>query len=340
MHSRSSPLALPAFFVLTFALFAGIAPRFATAANVENLLAGYSFMAMLAIGQAFPIMLRGIDLSVGAVVALAGMVAFDLVLIAQMPGYLVLPIVLVVATAAGAVNGVLIVWLRLQPFIATLATLAAYRGLVFFISGRQLVPSLSTAAIEDRWILSLETYLEIGTLPGLPDGPAFPAIPLSFLAVAVMLAMAQGLLLFTRFGRELYTIGGNEEAARLAGIRVGRGVVVAYAISGLCAGIAGLFLVARLTTATEAMGSGMELTAIAAAVIGGVSLQGGTGSAWGPVVGAFLLGVILIGLTLLGVPQFVQQILTGGVLLAAIAHDRFLVLRRQRMLLRPGEGLA
>lgn len=340
MHSRSSPLALPAFFVLTFALFAAIAPRFATAANVENLLAGYSFMAMLAIGQAFPIMLRGIDLSVGAIVALAGMVAFDLVLIAQLPGYLVLPIVLAVATAAGAVNGVLIVGLRLQPFIATLATLAAYRGLVFLISGRQLVPALSTAAIEDPWILSLETYLDIGTLLGLAEGTALPAIPLSFMAVLVMLALAQGLLLFTRFGRELYAIGGNEEAARLAGIKVRRGIVAAYAISGLCAGTAGLFLVARLTTATEAMGSGMELTAIAAAVIGGVSLQGGTGSAWGPVVGAFLLGVILIGLTLLGISQFVQQILTGGVLLAAIAHDRFMVLRRRRLSLQPAEGPA
>lgn len=332
MRSRSSPLALPAFFLLTFALCAAAVPRFATAANIENLLVGYSFMAMLAIGQAFPILLRGIDLSVGAIVALAGMVAFDLSLIAHVPGYLVLPIVIAVATAAGAVNGILVVWLGLQPFIATLATLATYRGLVFLISGRQLVPSLSTAAIEDPWILALESYLDIGAILGLAG---VPAIPLSFVALLALLAMAQVLLLYTRFGRDLYTIGGNEEAARLAGIKVRRGIVAAYAISGLCAGVAALFLVARLTTATEAMGNGMELTAIAAAVIGGVSLQGGTGSAWGPVVGAFLLGVILVGLTLLGVSQFVQQILTGGVLLAAIAHDRFLAVRRQRARVPP-----
>lgn len=331
MSNRSSPRALFAFFALTFGFFALFAPRFATAANMETLLAGYSFLAMLAIGQTFPILLRGIDLSVGAIVALAGMVVFDLLLILQWPGYLAVPAALVAATAAGAINGVLIVWLRLQPFIATLATLAAYRGLVFLISGRQLVPELSTAAIDDPWVASLESYLELDFLP---------AIPLSFLAAGVLLAAAQGLLLYTRFGRDLYAIGGNEEAARLAGIRVGRAVVIAYAISGLCAGIAALFLVARLTTATEALGNGMELTAIAAAVIGGVSLSGGIGSAWGPVIGAFLLGVILIGLTLMGVPQFVQQILTGGVLLAAIVHDRFLVVRRQRLRDRAQETAA
>jgi ribose/xylose/arabinose/galactoside ABC-type transport system permease subunit len=106
--------------------------------------------------------------------------------------------------------------------------------------------------------------------------------------------------------------------------------VLAYAASGFCAGVAALLLVARLTTSTEALGNGMELTAIAAAVIGGVSLQGGIGTVWGPVLGAFFLGVVLIGLTLLGVSQFVQQILTGAILLAAICNDRLLAVRRDR----------
>ena len=128
----------------------------------------------------------------------------------------------------------------------------------------------------------------------------------------------------TRLGRDIYAVGGNREAARLAGIPTGKIIVLAYALSGLCAGIAALLLIARLTTSTEALGNGMELTAIAAAVIGGVSLQGGIGSVCGPTIGAFLLGVVLIGLTLLGVSQFVQQILTGAILLAAICYDRFL----------------
>ena len=159
-----------------------------------------------------------------------------------------------------------------------------------------------------------------------------PWFPLSFFIMLAVFALLQVLLLATRFGRDTYATGGNAEAARLAGIRVGAVTIAAYAISGICAAIAALIMVARFTTATEALGSGAELTAIAAAVIGGVSLAGGVGSMFGPAIGAFLLGAILIGLTLQGVPQFVQQIITGVILLAAVGYDRLLVLRRQRKL--------
>ena len=330
MNRRSATRALAVFLALTFGFFCLFAPRFATASNLENLMAGYSFVAILAIGQSFPILLRGIDLSIGAIVALAGMVTFDLALIFHWPGYLIVPAAVLAATLAGALNGALIVWLRLQPFIATLATLAAYRGLVYSISGRQLVPGLSTTPIDDPWITGLDTTIDIGSLLGTTDLVTLPQIPLSFFVMVALLIVFQILLLATKFGRDLYTVGGNHEAARLAGIATARTTIAAYALSGFCAGIAALLLVARLTTATEALGTGMELTAIAAAVIGGVSLQGGSGSAWGPVLGAFFLGVVLIGLTLLGVSQFVQQILTGVILLAAIVHDRWLVMRRKK----------
>lgn len=330
MNSRSATFALPVFLVLTFVFFCVFAPRFATASNMESLLAGYSFIAILAIGQAFPILLRGIDLSIGAIVALAGMVTFDLTLIFHLPGYLVVPLAVLAATLAGALNGLMIVYLRLQPFIATLATLAAYRGLVFSISGRQRVPELSTTPITDPWITGLEDYFDIGTALGLSDVIQLPAFPLSFFVMCGVLLVFLVLLHATKFGRDVYTVGGNHEAARLAGINTRRVTVLAYAASGFCAGVAALLLVARLTTSTEALGNGMELTAIAAAVIGGVSLQGGIGSVWGPVLGAFFLGVVLIGLTLLGVSQFVQQILTGAILLAAICNDRLLVMRRER----------
>ena len=330
MNSRSATYALPIFLVLSFAFFCVAAPRFASAGNIENLMAGYSFIAILAMGQAFPILVGGIDLSIGAIVALAGMVTLDLTLIFHLPGYVILPLALAAGTLAGAFNGVLIVFLRLQPFIATLATLAAYRGLVFSISGRQLVPALSTTPIDDPWITGLETYFDVGAALGLADTITLPGFPLSFFVMLGLLALFQLLLLATRFGRDVYTVGGNPEAARLAGIATRRTTIVAYALSGFCASVAALLLVARLTTSTEALGNGMELTAIAAAVIGGVSLQGGTGSAWGPVLGAFLLGVVLLGLTLFGVSQFVQQILTGAILLAAVGHDRLLVLRRER----------
>ena len=330
MSRRPTSHALWLFLGLTTLFFSVFAPRFASASNLESLMSGYSFVAILAIGQSFPILLRGIDLSIGAIVALAGMVTFDLALMFHWPGGLIVPAALVVATLAGALNGVLIVVLRLQPFIATLATLAAYRGLVFSISGRQLVPGLSTTPIDDPWITALDTYFDIGGALGLADTVAWPQFPLSFFVMGGLWLVLHLLLRYTRFGRDLYTVGGNHEAARLAGIATGRTTILAYAICGFCAGIAALLLVARLTTSTEALGNGMELTAIAAAVIGGVSLQGGIGSVGGPVLGAVLLGVILVGLTLMGVSQFVQQILTGLILLAAVGHDRLLVLRRER----------
>jgi len=258
------------------------------------------------------------------------MVVFDLSLILQVPGYLIIPLALLVGTAAGAVNGLLIVWVRLQPFIATLATLATYRGIVYAISGRQLVPGLSTTPIKDKWITGLENYFDLGGLSGLSKLIQMPWFPLSFFVMLGTLLVLQVLLLTTRFGRDVYTVGGNAEAARLAGINTGRVIVVSYAISGFCAGLAALLLVARLTTATEALGFGMELSAIAAAVIGGVSLAGGIGSAFGPALGAFLLGSVLLGLTLLGVSQYWQQIITGLIVLAAVGYDRTLLVRRQR----------
>ena len=330
MRRRPASIALFAFFVVAVGLFCLFAPNFAAPSNFENIMSGFSFVAILAMGQAFPILLRGIDLSVGAIVALAGMVTFDLSLVFHVPGYVILPLVLIAATAAGAMNGMLIVYMRLQPFIATLATLAAYRGLVYAISGRLLFPALATTPITDPWIVGVETYFDVGGTLGISDYVQLPWFPLSFFLMIVLLIVFQILLHSTRLGRDIYAVGGNREAARLAGINTRRITVLAYAISGFCAGVAALLLIARLTTSTEALGTGMELTAISAAVIGGVSLNGGIGSMFGPVIGAFLLGVVLIGLTLLGASQYVQQILTGAILLAAICYDRFLVVQRQR----------
>jgi ribose/xylose/arabinose/galactoside ABC-type transport system permease subunit len=329
VHERSATTAL--LILLAVALGAGglFVPGLLSAGNAEDLMAGFSFVAILAIGQAFPILLRGVDLSIGAIVALAGMVTFDLVLIWQVPGWLVIPAALLAATAAGALNGVLIVKLRLAPFVATLATLGAYRGLVFAISGRQLVPGLSTTPIRDPWIIGLETWFDVAGALGLADTLRLPAIPLQFIVMILLLVLLQGLLRATRFGRDVYAVGGNPEAARLAGIATGRITIAAYAICGFCAGVAALVLVARLTTSTEALGTGMELTAIAAAVMGGVSLAGGVGGLVGPAIAAFLLGVVLIGLTVMGVPQFVQQVLTGAILLVAISYDRLLLVRRR-----------
>jgi len=330
MNTRSATLALLLFFAATLAFFSLFAPRFATPGNFENLLAGYSFVAILAMGQAFPLLVRGIDLSIGAIVGLVGMVVFDMSLILGLPGIVILPLALLTGLLAGTLNGAMIVYLRLQPFIATLATLAAYRGLIYAISGRQLVPGLSTTPVRDPWIAGIESYYDLGGLTGLSRVIGMPWFPLSFFIMLGLLGLFLVLLHFTRFGRDVYAVGGNAEAARLAGIDIRRIILVAYALSGLCAAIAALILVARFTTSTEALGNGMELTAIAAAVIGGVSLAGGVGSVIGPVIGAFLLGAVLLGLTLMGISQFVQQILTGMILLAAVGYDRLMLLNARR----------
>ncbi len=292
-------------------------------------MSGFSFVAILAMGQAFPLLVRGIDLSIGAIVGVVGMVVFDLALIFHVPGYLILPAALLAGTLAGALNGVLIVYLRLQPFIATLATLAAYRGLTYTISGRQLVPGLTTTPIRDPWIVGIETYFDVGSWLGISKLVNLPWVPLSFFIMLAVFVVLQTLLLATRFGRNIFAVGGNHEAARLAGINTRFVTIAAYAIAGFCAAVTALIMVARFTTATEALGTGMELTAIAAAVLGGVSLSGGIGSMFGPIIGAFLLGAVLLGLTLQGVPQFTQQIITGAILLAAIGYDRLLVRRRK-----------
>jgi ribose/xylose/arabinose/galactoside ABC-type transport system permease subunit len=256
------------------------------------------------------------------------MVLFDATMIFELPGVFAILIALVAATAAGALNGLLIVYLRLQPFVATLATLAAYRGIVYAISGRQLYPELPTKAVTDPWIRWLGDFFDVERALGLGDFISLPWIPISFF-ILLIYAIAIGLLLGrTRWGLNLRTYGGSPEAAHLAGLKVNRLVISVYALCGFSAGLAGIILVGRFTTATEALGSGMELTAITAAVIGGTRLQCGIGGVTGPVLGAFLLGIILIGLTLLEISQFYQQILTGGILIAAIGYDRLIEKRK------------
>ena len=327
---RHPNVPLFAFFAALYVTFSFLSPRFNSATNVENILSNYSFMAILAVGESLPILTRGIDLSIGSNVALAGMVVYDGSVILGLPGALVVAAALLAATLAGVVNGLLVTRLRLQPFVATLATLAGYRGAVYAISGRQLFPELATRAIADPFVRAFDSDLDLGRLTHLEGVVNLPFLPLSFFLMLAVLVAAQLALSRTRLGLDLKAVGGNPEAARLAGIKVDRVVVVAYAASGFCAGLAAVILVARLTTSTEALGTGMELAAVAAAVIGGVSLQGGVGNAVGPCVGAFLLGVILIGLTLAGSSQYVQQVITGAILIAAVWYDRVLSSRRQR----------
>jgi ribose/xylose/arabinose/galactoside ABC-type transport system permease subunit len=304
------------FYLVVLLIFSLLSPTFRTGGNIQNLLTGFSHIGIMAIGVTFPILLGGIDLSVGAIMSLVGMVAFDLILIFGLPGWLVIPLALLVGALAGWLNGFLVVKFRLNPFIATLATMTAYRGATYAISGRQIFPELGTQAITDPIYRAIDGMI----------GP----IPLAFIYLILIMLLTHFLLRYTRLGMDMLAVGGNEHAARLAGINLTRVKLLAYSLSGLCTAIAALLLTSRLTTATESLGFGFELSAIAAAIIGGVSLQGGIGNTFGPALGAFLIGTIYIGMTLLGVTTYAQPVIAGGILMGAVGYDQFMKVRREQ----------
>ena len=316
---RSANLGLLWFYLVIIVVFSLLSPPFRTLGNLQNLLSGFSHIGIMAVGMAFPLLLGGIDLSVGAIMGLVGMVMLDSIMLLGVPGWAAVPIGLAVGALAGLINAALIVRLGLQPFIATLATMVAYRGITYTISGRQLVPELSVLAITDPFYTSI-------------DGAIGP-VPLAFLYLVVIAALTYLLLRYTRFGMDVYAVGGNETAARLAGINVNRVKVAAYTISGVCTAMATLILTSRLTTSTEDLGFTFEMSAIAAAIIGGVSLRGGVGSTIGPALGAFLIGTIYVGLTLVGVTTYAQPVVVGVVLIGAVGYDRLMASRRARALL-------
>jgi ribose/xylose/arabinose/galactoside ABC-type transport system permease subunit len=331
-----SDLGLVAFYLVVLTFFIATTPTFRTRANLVEILSDYSYVAIMAVGMAFPILLAGIDLSVGAIVGLVGMVAFDqMVVIGHIPGPIAVVVCLVVGVLCGLANGALIVYLRLNPFIATLATLATYRGLNWLISGRQsnwlthlfvsdpsARESLATTAIGNSFFLGIS-----GSIDGIPW---IGTVPNAFVYLVVIAVAAWFILKRTTLGRNLYAVGGNERAARLAGINVNRVKLFAYAVSGLCSAVAALVLVSAQQTSQEDLGTGFELSAIAAAVIGGVSLAGGVGGSFGPALGAFLIATIYIGLQLKNVETYWQGIAVGAVLIIAIAYDRFVKVRAER----------
>lgn len=317
---RSSAAGLAAFYAAVLVVFSVLAPRFRTEQNYQNLLIGFSHIAILAIGMSFPIILAGIDLSIGSIIGIVGMTVFDLSLISRAPGIVAIVVALVVATALGALNGLLIVRLRLSPFIVTLAAMATWRGTTYAISGRQLHRDLSVAPITDKLLLWI-------------DG-SFGPVPRAFVYMLILGFSAYWLLQHTKLGRDIYSVGGNERAAYLAGINVARIKILAYAISGFCAGVSALILTSRLSTSPEDLGTGVELSAIAAAVVGGVSLLGGVGGTLGPVLGAFLIGTVYIGMQLENVTTYAQQVVAGVILIGAVGYDRYRQVRKRHEMVR------
>jgi len=312
----STNLGLVWFYIVIIIVFSVVSPIFRTGENLKNILAAYSYIGIVAVGMAFPLLLGGIDLSVGSIMGLVAMVVFDASLLYHLPGWVAILAGLLAGTLAGAVNAFLIVKVKLQPFIATLATLVAYRGLTYAISGRQINPDLTVVAIKDNVILGIDG--KIGQVPYV------------FIYLIIIVIVTMIFLRLTRPGINLYAVGGNLLAARLAGINVDRIKALAYVLSGFFTAIAALVLTSRMGSTQEGLGQGLELSAIAAAVIGGVSLNGGIGNTFGAALGAFLIGTLSTGLILIGVTGYAPQVVIGVVLLIAVSYDRFTVARRKR----------
>lgn len=291
--------ALVGLVVICIALFIAT-PNFLTPGNLLNVGIQAAVIAILAFGMTFVIVTAGIDLSVGSIAALAAMSTAFMFTEWGLPGWLALILGLAVGSLLGATSGFAVAYGKLPPFIATLAMLTIARGLTLVISGGK---PINTPEVVD--------FL------GSSVGP----IPVPIIVMAIAGLVCAFMLNKTVMGRSMYAIGGNIEAARLSGLPVKKVLVTVYALSGLFAGLAGLVLAGRLSSAQPTAGAGYELDAIAAVVIGGASLAGGVGSAFGTLVGALLLAVIRNGLNILNVPSFWQQVVIGIVIAVAVGVD-------------------
>ena len=289
---------------------------FLTAGNLTNVLRQITYNAILAIGQTFVIITAGIDLSVGSLIELTGVVMASFANASHLDGpVLVIATLLVglaVGCAAGFINAVPVVKLNLPPFITTLAMMLMARGLAFKLAHGRPVAVTSTA------------FDGIGTgflFEGLLRPIGLPGIPIAVLWMVVLVVVFAIVLTRTKFGRYVFAIGGNEEAARLAGINVGRVKTLVYVISGGCAAVAGLLLMSRFQSGSPNTGIGSELQSIAAVVVGGTSLAGGRGSVVATFFGALLIGVLNNVMNLLGIESYTQDIVLGAVILIAVIVD-------------------
>lgn len=302
-RSRLLDLLLKRSFVIAALIFVGIvgqllSPYFFTAQNVENIVLTGAVISVLAVGQFMVIVTAGIDLSVGAVTALATVVAAKLLSAGWGVPETILA-TLLFCGAFGTLSGLLVVFGRITPFVATLGTMSVAQGVAYLIQSGMLI------------VIRNDDFKAL--LAGKAWG--INAQVLTFIMVTVVFTL---IMRFSVFGRQLYAIGGNAEAARLSGLPVKRNLVAAYAISGLLAGLAGLMLAAQLGQGSSLMARGAELDSIAAAVVGGASLFGGVGTPLAAVVGGLLIGTISNIFDLRGVAAEPQLIMKGLLILLAV----------------------
>jgi ribose transport system permease protein len=294
--------------VLLCALLSYLSPFFLTTSNLLNVMEQTAINAVIAVGMTFVILSAGIDLSVGSITALAGVVLANR-LQAGWPLPAAIAAGLLTGAVCGLLSGLLITRGKLPPFIATLGMMSVARGAALVFTDGRPISGFDESL---RW-------LSTGRIVG---------IPVPILLTIVLYGVAIVLLNRTRFGRYVYAIGGNEEATRLSGVAVHFHKTLVYVLSGVAAALASVLLTARLNSAQPIAGMMYELDAIAAVVIGGTSLTGGLGTLGGTLIGALTMGVLRNGLNLLGISSFLQQIVIGFVIIAAVLVDSLVKSKR------------
>jgi len=287
-----------------------LSDRFASVQNLSIVLQQASINIVLAAGMTFVILTGGIDLSVGSILAAASMAALMASKLDGLLGLVGIPVAMLVGLGFGLLNGALIAFLRLPPFIVTLGALTTVRGLARLLGSDTTVfnPSLAYAFIGNQ---------------SLPIIPGVVSVP--WLAVIALLVIVGSWFVLRRtvLGLHIYAVGGNEAAARLSGIKVWRVLLIVYAVSGLLSGLGGVMITARLYAANGLqLGQSYELDAIAAVILGGTSFVGGIGSIWGTLIGGLIIAVLTNGLILIGVSDIWQYIVKGLVIIGAVALDR------------------
>ncbi|MGL5380391.1 ABC transporter permease [Clostridium sp.] len=288
--------------VLLCAVITFVSPAFLTLSNITNVFTQVSVNAIIAVGMTFVILTGGIDLSVGSTLAISGALAASIV---KSTGSIGLAIVAASVTGIviGLINGLLISKGKLQAFIATLATMTIFRGATLVFTNGTPISKLPVEFVNIG-------NGKVGFLP-------IPVIITIVVSVIAIYVLSQ-----TRFGRYLYALGGNEDSARLSGINTTKIKTLAYVISGFASSIAGVIIASRIGSASPNAGTGFELDAIAAVVIGGTSLAGGEGRITGTLIGALIIGVLNNGLNLMNVSPFYQSIVKGLVILIAVLLDK------------------
>ena len=309
--------------IVFVAITVSIEPRFASQQEVQFILANTTIFALLALGETMVIVSRNVDLSIGSVVGLSAYVSASLFgKIHGIPIVVVFGVGLGIGLAVGVANGLMVAIGRVPSLVVTLATLYIVRGLdILIVGGNEVVAqTLPNAFIE------------------IPRAGIY-GVPYLAIVIAAVIGIGAYYMRSYRSGRELYAIGSNPEAARLAGIPVGRRVFTAFTVSGAIAGVAGVLWAAQYQTVDSNAGTGYELTVIASVVVGGVAIFGGSGSAVGAAIGALLLQTINSALYVLGISPFWDQAIAGALLLAAITLDRIISLRLTAALRRRSAGV-